>query len=174
LLFLPHLTGERAPRWDADARGVLFGLTLRHRREHLVRAVLEGVAFQLRAVLETLGDLGVEPHQVRATGGFTRSPLWLQLTADVFGRGLSVPRAGKATLLGAALLGMVALGLVESLDEAAAAVPVDEVYRPDPQAAGAYGALFALFEDLHARLEGSFTQLAQLTGRARAGSRPRS
>src|SRR5207302_180381 len=85
LLFLPYLTGERTPHLDPLARGTFFGLTARHGRAHLTRALMEGVAFSLRDSLEIMRGLGVAASQVRATGGGARSPLWRQLQADVYG-----------------------------------------------------------------------------------------
>ncbi|MCG3055913.1 hypothetical protein KZ287_27470, partial [Escherichia coli] len=76
LLFHPYLSGERAPLWDANARGSFIGLGLHHKKEHMIRAVLEGVIFNLYTVLLALEELIGEPKQIQATGGFARSPLW--------------------------------------------------------------------------------------------------
>jgi xylulokinase len=86
LLFLPHLTGERSPHLDPRARGAFVGLTARHGRPQLTRAVMEGVVLSLRAGLEVMRALGTAVDDVRATGGGARSPLWLQLQADIYGR----------------------------------------------------------------------------------------
>ncbi|CAN5855307.1 gluconokinase [soil metagenome] len=145
LLFLPYLTGERAPDWSASARGALLGLTLRHGRGHLIRSAMEGVLLQLRAVVEAMGALQISPSAFRATGGFTESPLWLQMMADVFGREIGVPNRAEGTGLGAALLGMVALGTFSDIDEAAATVTVRDGRRPDPRAAEVYDAVFEAF-----------------------------
>src|SRR5262245_6829872 len=84
LLFHPYLAGERAPLWNADARGSFFGLALHHRKEHMIRAVLEGVIFNLLSVLRIIEESGVRTQQVLASGGFTRSRLWRQIMADIF------------------------------------------------------------------------------------------
>ena len=145
LLFLPYLTGERAPDWNASTRGALLGLTLRHGRGHLIRSAMEGVLLQLRAVVEAMAALRISPSAFHATGGFTHSPLWLQMMADVFRREIGVPARAEGTALGAALLGMVALGTFADIDEAAATVTVRERRRPDADTAAVYDAVFDAF-----------------------------
>lgn len=143
--FLPYLTGERAPQWGASAGAMIVGLGLDHDRRHVARAALESVALQLRWLLRLLADRGVRPVELRATGGFTRSEWWLQLTADVLGVPLVVPREAEGTCLGAALLGMTALGWFESLDAAAAVVEVTGRHEPQPAAAAVYDRLLPEF-----------------------------
>jgi gluconokinase len=118
LIFLPYLAGERAPHWNADVSAVFFGLTLGHRREHLIRALMEGVIYQMYSVALALEDVAGEPHEVRATGGFARSPQWRQIMADVFRREVSFPESYEGSCWGAAILGMKALGAIDSLDVA--------------------------------------------------------
>ena len=91
LIFLPYLTGERTPYPDADARGVFFGMTLRHQRQHFTRAVMEGVAFALNDSFQIFGELGIPITQVRAGGGGAKSAVWRQIHADVTGHS-HVPR----------------------------------------------------------------------------------
>lgn len=110
LLFLPLLAGERAPSWNANARGVYFGLTLSHGKKHMIRAALEGVMFRVRAVADALQELHGPAHEVIASGGFARSPLWRQMLADVLGLPVTVPPTVESSALGAAQLGFVAIG----------------------------------------------------------------
>lgn len=110
LLFHPHLDGEYAPQWDPRLRGTLVGLTTRHRRAHLTRAVLEGVAFQIRAALAAVAAAGGQYDEVRLIGGGAGSPLWAQIMADVLGRGLLVP-VERSAAYGAGLMAGVATGL---------------------------------------------------------------
>ena len=86
LFFLPYLSGERTPHADPDARGCFVGLTLAHTRGHLIRAIMEGVTYSMRDSLAIIEGLGVPVRQIRASGGGSRSPLWRQIQADVFGR----------------------------------------------------------------------------------------
>jgi gluconokinase len=132
LLMLPYLLGERAPHWSALPRGAYVGLTRVHRREHLVRAALEGVAQQLALVLASMRSAGHPVEQVRATGGFTRAPFVRQLLADVLGLAIQRPADAQGSGLGAALLGMEALGIIDSIDVAADLVQLVEETEPDP------------------------------------------
>ena len=138
LLMLPYLAGERAPRWSGDPYGALLGLTQRHGRAHLARAALEGVCLQLRLVLDAMQAAGLELTELRATGGFSHSPFWRQLLADVLGTAIGFPASAQGSAIGAALLGHVALGHLPSVDEAAALVRVNSVVHPDPDDARLY------------------------------------
>jgi gluconokinase len=138
LLMLPYLLSERAPLWGAAASGAYVGLARHHGRGHLVRAALEGVCQQLALVLDSLRDAGNEVRELRATGGFARSAAWRRMLADVLGTAIGFPTVHEGSAFGAALLGMEALGLVESIDVAAGLVEVDEVIAPDPAAAAVY------------------------------------
>jgi gluconokinase len=138
LLMLPYLLSERAPLWGAAASGAYVGLARHHGRGHLVRAALEGVCQQLALVLDSLRDAGNEVRELRATGGFARSAAWRRMLADVLGTAIGFPTVHEGSAFGAALLGMEALGLVESIDVAAGLVEVGEVIAPDPAAAAVY------------------------------------
>jgi gluconokinase len=138
LLMAPYLLSERAPHWDAHATGAYVGLRRQHGRAHLVRAALEGVCRQLALVLESLEAAGQRVHEIRATGGFARSPFWRQLLADVLGRPIGFPESHEGSGFGAALLGLHALGEVESLDVAADLVQIAHVVEPDARAAAVY------------------------------------
>ena len=145
LLMLPYLSGERAPRWAGDPYGAFLGLTQRHTRAHLARAALEGVCLQLALVLDAMQAAGLELAELRATGGFARSPFWRQLLADVLGTPIGFPASEQGSAAGAALLGHVALGHLRSVDDAAALVRVTEVVHPDRDAARFYRRLLPAF-----------------------------
>ena len=133
LLFQPYLQGERTPHADPDARGAFVGLTLRHDRGALTRAVLEGVAYGLRDSLELLGALGVEAEVGRVSGGGARSELWLKIVASVLGLPLERTSADEGAAYGAALLGGVAQGVFADAHEAVeACVRVSDRIEPDP------------------------------------------
>lgn len=110
LLFLPLLAGERAPHWNANARGVFFGLSLYHQKKHMIRAVLEGVIYRIHSVVTALEELGGPTKEIRASGGFARSPFWRQMMADVLGTDVTVPDSIESSGLGAAQIGLVAMG----------------------------------------------------------------
>jgi xylulokinase len=154
LIFLPYLTGERTPHLDPEARGMFFGLTARHTRAHMTRALLEGVLFSLRDALEIMRELGVRPATVIATGGGSSSPLWLRLQADVYGTVIRRTVIQEGAAYGAALLGHVAAGTFASVDEAVQVVrTLQEVTEPDPRAVGIYDAVFEVYRALYARTD---------------------
>ena len=162
LVMLPYLLGERAPHWSPLPLGAYIGMTRAHRREHLVRAALEGVCFQLSLVLASMRAAGIEIREVRATGGFARSALWRQMLADVLGLPVNFPAGYEGSGFGAALLGMQALGLVGSLDVAADLVRIESTVRPEPTAAGLYGELRPVFAGLFDALLPTFAELRRL------------
>ena len=139
LLFQPYLAGERTPHAAPDARGTFVGLTLRHDRGALVRAVLEGVAYGLRDSLELLRAVGVEATSARVSGGGARSELWLRIVASTLGLPLERTAVEEGAAYGAALLGGVASGAFASVGEAIdACVRVRDRVEPDPEWRAAY------------------------------------
>jgi gluconokinase len=163
LVMLPYLLGERAPHWSSLPRGAYVGLTRAHRREHLVRAAVEGVCQQLALVLASMGEAGNEVREIRATGGFAHSAFWRQMLASVLQTAIGFPADHEGSALGAALVGMEALGLVESIERAAALVAVDAVVEPDPRDAAVYAALRPTFAALYDALAPAFRDLARAT-----------
>jgi xylulokinase len=154
-IFLPYLQGERTPHADPDARGAFTGLSLRHDRGALVRAVLEGVAYGLRDSLELLRELGVAPEKGRASGGGARSRLWLEIVASVLGLPLERSVVEEGSAYGAALLAGVANGTFASAREAVAAcVRVHETVEPNPEWAAAYEEGYARFRALYPAVRG--------------------
>jgi xylulokinase len=151
--FLPYLSGERSPHPDPLARGAFVGLTLAHDRRHLVRAVLEGVAFGLRDGLDLMIAAGMPaPSQVRASGGGIASPLWRQILSDVLEAELETVSTTEGAAYGAALLATVAAGWVPTVDAAVAAfVRATPVASPGPDAA-AYRDAHATFRELYPAL----------------------
>jgi gluconokinase len=138
LVMLPYLLSERAPHWSAAPRGAYIGLTRHHQRGHLVRAALEGVCQQLAVVLASVRAAGNEVHEIRATGGFARSPFWRQLLTDVLGMDVGFPHGHEGSAFGAALLGLHALGRVPSVEVAADLVEIEQICHPDPDTAAVY------------------------------------
>ncbi len=144
LLFLPYLTGERTPHADPLARGAFVGLTVRHGRAHLVRAVMEGVAFGLRDGLELMQAAGVGAvDEIRASGGGTRSAVWRQVLADVLGASLVTPAASEGAAYGAALL-------------AAGRIPTFTASTQTDPSGTDYGTAYARYRDLYPALRSTF------------------
>ena len=154
LLFAPYLAGERTPHADAHARGAFVGLSLRHDRGALVRAVLEGVAFGLRDSLESLRGLGVRPETARVSGGGVRGRLWLEIVASVLGLPVELTADEEGSAYGAALLGGVAGGIwPDPVQAVAATVSVRETIEPNEEWRAAYDEQYARFRLLYPQLE---------------------
>src|SRR5712671_3554848 len=131
LFWAPYLMGERTPHLDPHARGALVGLTASHTRAHVIRAILEGVAFSLRDTFTIFRELGVPVETIRLGGGGARSKLWQQIQADIYGQRVELVEADEGAAYGAALLGGVGAGAWSSVDEACAvAIRVRERIAP--------------------------------------------
>jgi xylulokinase len=153
LTFLPYLAGERTPHVDPHARGAFVGLSLRHDRGALVRAVLEGVAFGLRDSLELVRMMGVEPEVARVSGGGARSDLWLRIVASVLALPLERTAVDEGSAFGAALLGGVAGGVFDDVHDAVSAtVRVTVTIEPEPEWTEPYAAAYNRFRSLYPAL----------------------
>ena len=161
LLFLPYLTGERTPYPNPDAKGVFFGLSLMHEKRHMIRAVLEGVAFGMRDSFEIIKAMGVDFTQVRSSGGGGKSAIWRQIMADVTGDAHWTINVDEGPAFGVALLAGVGAGAWATVPEACKATikPVETI-EPDPAKKALYDKYYALYQDLYRRLEGAYTDLA--------------
>jgi xylulokinase len=146
LLVLPYFAGERTPIFDAQARGTIFGLTLRHGRAHLFRAFLEATAFGARHNLEAIADAGARLERGVAVGGGTASQVWPLIVADVTGRELHVPAVTVGAAYGDAFLAGVAVGRA---DPGARWARTKTVITPDPAAADRYAGLYALYREAY-------------------------
>lgn len=169
LLYLPHLYGERSPHLDAQARGAFVGLTARHGRAQMTRAIMEGVVFSLHQSLEIISEL-TPVAEIRATGGGARSPLWLQIQANIYDRPVSVMVVEEGAAYGAALLAGVAAGIFSDVGAACELVRVKETIEPDRGTRDLYAELFRTYAGLYPSLR---TAMHDLTGIERgADSRP--
>jgi xylulokinase len=135
LLWAPYLMGERTPHLDPNARGALIGLTASHTRGHVIRAILEGVAFSLKDSFTLFAEMGVPVNRIRLGGGGARSPLWRQIQADVYGKEVEIVEAEEGAAYGAAILAGVGAGCWPSVDAACGEiVKVAQVVKPQPAA----------------------------------------
>lgn len=166
LIFLPYLTGERTPHRDASARGVLFGISQRHSRDHVVRSVMEGITFAMKDSLQVIRGLGVDVREIRATGGGGKSPFWVQMQADVFDAPVSTVSATEGPAFGAAMMAGVGVGMFSNLSEAADRfVRVAGTAFPDPGRASRYREGYALFNSLYPALKGAFSSAHRMVDR---------
>lgn len=162
LRFLPYLAGERTPYMDPRARGCFVGLTRRHGRAHLARAVMEGVVFGMRQGLDLMVSLGVPVDRIVASGGGTRHPLWLRLQADVYNRPIHRTATVEAAATGAAMLAGVGVGLyADAADAIAHTVRWREtVVAPDPANVEMYDRCYEQFRALYPALRATMHTLA--------------
>lgn len=150
VLFLPYLAGERSPLWDPTARGAFAGLTLRHTRAHLVRAILEAAAFALRHVAAPMLEAGIAVTAMRVCGGPARDDGWNQIKADVTGFSVEVPRARETAVVGAAIVAAVGVGAHPDLTTAIYAMTaIDRRFEPDPERRATYDRAFEAYLALH-------------------------
>ncbi|MFD9626200.1 gluconokinase [Peribacillus muralis] len=165
LIFHPYMAGERAPLWSADARGSFFGLALHHTRDHMVRAVLEGVMYNLYSVLLAVKELTGAPEKINASGGFVRSKLWRQIMADVFNQNVTIPESFESSSLGAAVLGLYALGEIESLDEVEDMIGDTNELVPIEANVNVYQELISIYLSVGRQLEGDYNRIAEFQRR---------
>lgn len=161
LLFHPYLAGERAPLWNPDVRGSFFGLTLSHKKEHMIRAALEGVIYNLYTVfLALIESMDGPVTRIQATGGFARSEVWRQMMSDIFESEVVVPESYESSCLGACILGLYALGKIETFDVASEMIGSTHKHTPKEDAAKEYRQLVPIFINLSRVLEEDYTMIA--------------
>jgi xylulokinase len=163
LFFLPYLMGERSPRWNPHARGAFVGLTIRHTRADMIRAVLEGVTFNLRIIMDAFTAQGMTFDSMRLIGGGARGRFWNQMMADIYG--VPVHRLAileEATSMGAALAGGVGVGLYDDFSMIEQMNRVVEVIEPDPETHRVYQSVYPVFDDIYTALEPVYDQIAAL------------
>ncbi len=153
LIMIPHMIGAGAPHWNAQARGVLFGLALGHETKDLYRAVMEGVAMEVRKNIEVFKTLGLNPQDLRITGGGSRSPLWNQIMADVIGLKCGRGDLEESTAVGAAILATYGAGEYSDLAKAADEMAnITQVWNPNPDNFQKYDKLYSISKKLYAQI----------------------
>jgi xylulokinase len=161
LIFLPYLMGERSPWWDPAARGCFIGLSPTHGIGDMARAVMEGVAYNMRLIADIFTDLGMHAHAFRMIGGGARSRTWRGIFCDVLSRPVTtLSYMEEATSVGAAIAGGVGVGLFAGIEEAARIVRPVETIEPDQQRAGRYARGLPVFSQAYRRLAPVFGMLA--------------
>jgi xylulokinase len=164
LLFLPYLMGERSPYWNPLARGALVGLTMTHSQPEVARAVLEGVAFNLRLILDALRTQDVQIARLLLIGGGAKSAVWRQILADILQLPICLPAlTTEATALGALVAGGVGVGLFPDFTVIDRLIAIRDAELPQPIHHQQYAALLDLFKRTYESLNPIFTELAQIT-----------
>lgn len=156
VIYLPYMAGERSPLWNPDAKGVFYGLSFDKTRGHMVRAILEGVAYSLQHNLLTAKEVGAEVDIMNAMGGSSNSLLWTQIKADVTGKTIQVPTSDTATTLGAALLAGVGCGVYNNYDEAVnKTIVITRTHEPNME----NHEIYKKYMDLYLKLGNSLTDI---------------
>ena len=151
LIFLPYLLGERAPIWNSEACGVFFGITARHTQAHFTRAVIEGISLALYHIAQSLDESGLHIERIHVSGGFVRSPQWMQLLADIFGKPIGLVSTEDASAIGAAYLAMKSLGVITSYAELDGTLTT--IFYPEPENHRVYlDKNFPLYRNLYKHL----------------------
>ncbi|MEL6384690.1 MAG: gluconokinase [Cyanobacteria bacterium J06626_18] len=162
LIFHPYLAGERSPLWDANASASFVGLSLHHTRAHMVRAVLEGVIYNLHLVFETLQETIGETDSICAAGGFAQSDLWRQMLADIFNCEVTIPQSYESSCLGAAILGLFALGYISDLKIAANMLGTTQQHQPIAANVAQYQKVIPVYQRLLNIFKSEYVALTQL------------
>ncbi len=162
LTFLPFLSGTGSPEFDPHAKGVYFGLTLKHTKGHFIRAIMESVAYTIAKNVQVMAELGTEVGEIRCLGGGAKSALWCQIKADTMQSRVAVVEEPEQALKGAAILAGVGAGIFDDLETASnSMVRIKKRYQPDPQNAEVYARGFETYETLYENLKGVFQQQAK-------------
>lgn len=158
LLFLPYVFGERAPHYNPDLRGVFFGLAQHHTQTHLMRGLIEGICLEIRSIVESAEQSIDAVTEVFASGGFVRSPAWLQIMADVLQKRITVHDVNDASSLGAAMMAFRSLGHPFDFEGSGHKM----VFEPDPALRSLYADLYDIFSRSTRALEAEFSDIVKL------------
>jgi gluconokinase len=161
LIFLPYILGERAPVWDADAKGVFIGIRSTHTIKHFMRAVIEGICFSLLQLLNAIEEK-TTVNAIYATGGFTRSALWLQMLANILNKKISVVTSADASAMGTVYMGMYKTGVIKGWNEIQKFTSTEMEYIPDKTIRQLYENHIPVFGHLYDKLKDDFEMLSSV------------
>ena len=160
LIYLPYLMGERTPILDSDARGVFFGLSAKHTKYHMARAVIEGVSYSLYSCLEILNEVGISTEDMALCGGGGKSAFWQKMLADVYMIPIKTMESGEGAALGAAILGGVAAGVYYSVANGCEmTVRAKKTVYPEDESNEEYRKYYNIYSSLYPALKDCFKQL---------------
>jgi len=161
IIFLPYLLGERSPYMNSQAKGVFFGLNLKHHRAHMIRAIMEGVVFALRDCLEVFEELDVKVERVIASGGGANSKVWRQMQADIFNKEISMTQSIEQAAMGAAILAGVGVRIYKDVEDGCKKVVKlkEEKIKPIPENVDIYHKQFEIYKSLYQDLKEDFKKL---------------
>jgi len=154
LLYLPYLIGERSPYWNPSAKGAFVGLTIKHTREHMIRSVMEGVALNMRIIMNSFIEQGAVIDKIRLIGGGAKGNVWRRILADVFNKTIIIPNLlDEATSMGAALIGGVGVGIYSDFDFVNKMFKIKEIINPDENNSKIYNRIYPAFKDAYKGLK---------------------
>ncbi|WP_169865122.1 gluconokinase [Sutcliffiella halmapala] len=159
LFFMPYLAGERAPKWNAKAKGGWIGLTLSHNSADMIRSVMESVIFNMYEIHEALLETTGPTNKLTVSGEFVSSPLWVQITADVFDKIVTLPKSHQATAWGAAWLGLYALGKVDSIETIKSCIPIKKEVFPSAKNISHYEEVYHVYKELYTKNKPLFSDI---------------
>lgn len=163
LLFLPYLLGERSPHWNPRARGAFIGLTRKHTKKDMLRAILEGVSFNLRIIIEAFGEQGAKIENIRVIGGGAKGRIWRKIMADIYGKPiLFTAHPLEATSLGAAIAGGIGVGIFKDFSVTEKLIKIAERQEPNAENVRFYTSLFDIFKESYQHLLPIFDKLSNL------------
>lgn len=163
LFFFPYLCGERAPIWDAKASASFVGLTIKHTNQAMMRAILEGVAFNLAQILEEIVKSSGPVTQLLSAGGFSNSRVWKQLVANILNCPLAFPETVEACCYGSAVVAWKSLGEIDSYQSVTSLTSIKEIVFPEPEQSLQYQQLYPVFNELQETMAVSYRKLRELS-----------
>jgi len=163
VLYLPYMMGERTPHLDSNAKAVFFGMSAAHGKQHMLRAVLEGVSYSLRDCMEIIKEMGIDASQVRASGGGGKSPLWRQMQADMFKTEICTINSSEGPALGVAILAGVASGVFSDVVSACdSIISIETSQKPDSSNAEVYDRFYEIYKNLYISMKHDFAKTARI------------
>ncbi|MFW6270232.1 MAG: xylulokinase [Bacillota bacterium] len=163
LVFLPYLYGERTPHADANARGVFFGISGKHKEGHFARSVMEGVSFGLRDSLELIKEKGIEIKEIRAIGGGIKSEVWQSILANIFGEEISLLNVEEGPAFGAALIAGVGVEAFSSFEAAEKKmIKIKRKIPPRTETVKKYDKYYQIYRDLYPSLKENYKNLSEI------------
>ncbi|MCL2077673.1 MAG: xylulokinase [Oscillospiraceae bacterium] len=163
LFYMPYLNGERTPHLDPNARGTFIGLSTIHKKQHLIRAAMEGVSYSLRDCVEVMREMGINVNDMMACGGGGTSPLWRQMLADLYACNVKTTLNTEGPALGVAILAAVGTGIYSSVAEACKAIiKINREQAPIPENIDKYERAYGMYRKLYPAMKGVFAELAEL------------
>jgi len=153
LIFLPYLLGERTPYWDSKVRGVYFGLSMNHKKAHLIRAIMEGVVFSLRNCMDVFEELGIAITSIKTLGGGSKSPVWRQIEASAFNKSIYTLEAEEPSAIGNLILAALGTGHIKDIEEAKRFVTATEREQPIPSEHETYNRQYDKFLTLYEKIK---------------------